>query len=614
MNSTNRKAILVIPVLLLVCSLRPAAQVFGQNQEQINEPFSVNKIAVENGLPGTDEDRIDFINSATFGEVEGYGSALSVRPGETLSIFARSATGEDIQGRVFRKGWYNGQRACAKTPWLNIQGRQRNGESQPTPQPDPVTGLVECQWETSLEITIPDSWVTGIYLLKLVGKNTGKQSYVPFVVRDDLGASDVLMQLSVTTYAAYNGWGGKSLYATNSVGTPAVMVSFNKPFAYNGNASTFPGAGEVSRWELPMATFLERNGFDVSYCTDIDTHLDPNSLLGHKAFLSVGHDEYWSWEMRANVKRARDHGVNLGFFSANTCYWQIRFASDSRGNPNRSIVCYKDRALTRDPYMSDGNSEHRKLVTVRWRDFPVSMPEDELLGVMYLGQYQGSSNLQFTTSIEEVPWLSRGTGLGNNSVLFGLVGYEADSFHGIAGGPEGGHAPVGTRILAQSQISSAPPSTFSHMTIYASQSGALVFATGSMQWNWGLEPRFTKWSNPAVEQLTRNLLQRFIVPPVRLDSILDAARHPKNGTEGEPLTITITVRGIEAASPPPTGVVELKEGERLLVAGNLHNGQVETTTGPLTRGRHTITVGYFGDESYKPATVSLDVKIRRKPA
>jgi hypothetical protein len=614
MNSTNWKTILVIPVLLLVCSLRPTTQVFGQNQEQINESFSANKIVAENTLPGTDEDRIDFINSATFGEVEGYGSALSVRPGETLSIFARSATGEDMRGRVFRKGWYNGQRACAKTPWLNVPGKKRNGETQPTPQPDPVTGLVECQWEASLEIPIPDSWVPGIYLLKLVGKNTGKQSYVPFVVRDDLSASGILMQLSVTTYAAYNGWGGKSLYPHNSVGTPGVMVSLNKPFAYNGNASTFPGAGEVSRWELPMATYLERNGFDVSYCTDIDTHRDPDLLLGHKAFLSVGHDEYWSWEMRANVKRARDNGVNLGFFSGDTCYWQIRFASDSHGNPNRAIVCYKDRALTRDPYMTDGNPDHRKLVTVRWRDFPVSMPEDELLGVMYLGQYQGSSNLQFISGIEQVPWLSHGTGLGNSSVLFDLVGYEADSFQGIAGGPEGGHAPVGTRILAQSQISSAPPGTFSHMTIYTSGSGALVFATGSMQWNWGLEPRFTKWWNPAVEQLTRNLLQRFVVPPVRLDATLDAARHPKNGIEGEPLTITITVSGVGTASTPPTGVVELKEGERLLVASTLRNGQAEVTTASLARGRHTISASYAGDDSYKPAAATFDVKIKKKPA
>ena len=610
MNILNWKAMLAIPIMFLVCFAGPGPRVFGQNQERFNEPSSVNRIVAENTLQGTDEDQIAFNNSATFGEVEAYGSALSLRPGETLSIFARSATGEDMQGRVFRKGWYNGQRACAKTPWLDVPGRKRNGEAQPTPQPDPITGLIECQWESSLDIPIPDSWVTGIYLLKLVGKTSGKQSYVPFVVRDDMRSSAILMQLSITTYAAYNGWGGKSLYATNSVGGPAVMVSLNKPFAYNGNASTFPGAGEVSRWELPMATFLERNGFDVSYCTDIDTHRDGDALLNHKAFLSVGHDEYWSWEMRANVKRARDNGVDLGFFSANTCYWQIRFAPDSHGNTDRTIVCYKDKALTRDPYMNDGDPDHRQKVTVRWRDYPVSMPEDELIGVMYLGQYQGSSNLQFTSGIEQLPWLSRGTSLANNSVLFDLVGYEADTFHGVAGG----HAPVGTRILAQSQIISAPAGTFSHMTIYPASSGALVFATGSMQWNWGLEPKFTKWWNPAVEQVTRNVLQRFIAPPVRQDAVVTPTRRPRKGIEGEPITITVTVSGNGVVPSVPTGVIELKEGERALAATDLRDGQAQITISTLARGPHTVTVSYSGDDSYKPATASFDVRIRRKPA
>src|SRR5215510_733422 len=469
----NRYCAILTVGLFLVLAPTPKPRAHAQGAY---EDRSSAKIAAENMLPGTEEDRIDFRNSATGGEVEAYGSALSVWPGEILTIFARSSTGEEMQGRVFRKGWYNGLRACAKTPWLNVPGKKRNGEPQPTPKPDPVTGLVECQWESSLEIPIPLDWVTGIYLLKLVGKNTGKQSFVPFVVRDD-SSSDLLMQLSVTTYAAYNGWGGKSLYPHNSIGAPAVMVSLNKPFAYNGNASNYPGAGEVSRWELPLATFLEKNGFDVSYCTNIDTHQDPEMLLKHKAFLCVGHDEYWSWEMRANVTRARDNGVDLGFFSGNTCYWQIRFAADSRGTPNRTIVCYKDRALTHDPYMNDGDPDHRRLVTVRWRDFPVLMPEDALLGVMYLGHYQGSSNLQFTSGIEHIPWLSRGTGLVGGSALFGLVGYEADSFHGIAGSVEGGHAPAGTRILAQSQITGAPPGTFSHMTIYTAPSGALVFAS-----------------------------------------------------------------------------------------------------------------------------------------
>ena len=44
---------------------------------------------------------------------------------------------------------------------------------------------------------------------------------------------------------------------------------------------------------------------------------------------------------------ARDRGVNLAFFSANVCYWQVRFEpSVADGAPNRTMVCYKS---TSDP-------------------------------------------------------------------------------------------------------------------------------------------------------------------------------------------------------------------------------------------------------------------------
>src|SRR5208282_6835008 len=108
----------------------------------------------------------------------------------------------------------------------------------------------------------------------------------------------------------------------------------------------------------------------------------------HKGFLSVGHDEYWSWEMRQYVQGARDQGVSLGFFSANTCYWQIRLEpSPLTGEPDRTIVCYKigeNVEASRDPAAAQPSTHH--LLTARWRDQHVSVPgnpEDSLIGVMY---------------------------------------------------------------------------------------------------------------------------------------------------------------------------------------------------------------------------------------
>ena len=54
------------------------------------------------------------------------------------------------------------------------------------------------------------------------------------------------------------------------------------------------------------------------------------------------------------------------------------------------------------------------------------------------------------------------------------------------------------------------------MTIYQAPSGALVFATGSMQWNWGLDgynarPSRRAKVSAAAQQVTRNVLNRMLL-------------------------------------------------------------------------------------------------------
>ena len=49
-----------------------------------------------------------------------------------------------------------------------------------------------------------------------------------------------------------------------------------------------------------------------------------------------GHSEYWSREQFNSFKAARDAGVNIASFSANTAYWKVRYE-----NGNRTMVCYK---------------------------------------------------------------------------------------------------------------------------------------------------------------------------------------------------------------------------------------------------------------------------------
>ncbi len=200
-------------------------------------------------------------------------------------------------------------------------------------------------------------------------------------------------------------------------------------------------------------------------------------LTLHKGFLSVAHDEYWSWEMRQYITGARDAGLNLGFFGANDIYWQIRLEpSPITGDPNRTEVCYKD-SWPLDPMAA--NPATYNLITNRWRDDHASLPglpEDALIGEMY--------NEKEPMSVDVVigntgSFIFNGSGLSPGGHLTNLVGYEADRLYF--------NAPVGTQQITHSPyIFSDGTLNFSDITFYQAASGAAVFATGSMQWNWGL--------------------------------------------------------------------------------------------------------------------------------
>ena len=475
----------------------------------------LNPIQVENRRAGTTEWVLN--RPARSHEIEGYASATSVNRGDTLKLFVNTAA-ESYTVRIFRMGWYQGAGARELTSPI-----RRKGHGQPPPSVDLGTGLIECRWEKPLLLTIPQNWsnaadwASGVYLAKLTAEPTGYDSYVIFVVRDDARSSTYLFQSSVTTFQAYNNWGGKSLYAFNSVGGQAEKVSFNRPYAVSPLpvAASGAGAGDfltsnsipagspaaAAGWEYNMIRWLEREGYDVTYATNIDVHARPALLESHKAFLSVGHDEYWSWEMRRHVEQGRERGVHLGFFSANTCYWQIRLEpSRFTREPDRTIVAYKETAPWHDPLQTDQDPENDYLVTTKWRNPPVNRPEAGLIGAMFI---EVDTPVDGDFVIEDAAgWTTRDTGLQGGSHLHGLLGYEVDGKHAAS--------PQDTHVVARSSVDKIEGT----ITVYRASSGAIVISTGSMQWSWGLddynapELRQTVVS-PAAQQMTRNILTRF---------------------------------------------------------------------------------------------------------
>ncbi len=476
-----------------------------------------NPIVDENRKPGTTDWQIS--NSATNREIEGYASWTSIDRGDSIQIFVNTAE-PSYTLEVFRLGWYGGTGGRRVFGPITLAGT-----NQVIPVPDPETGLIECTWINPFTLRTGRNWTTGVYLVKLTAGTSNNQSYVSFTLRDDDSRSQLLFQNSVTTYQAYNAWGGKSLYTYNSRDNiSAVKVSFDRPY------DTGDGAGDLFAWELSMLRFLEREGYDVAYCTNITTHQSSSVLTRHRAFLSVGHDEYWSSEMRRNVTLARDQGIHLAFFGANNCYWQIRLEPSSQsGQSRRTIVCYKN-LFQEDPLFGVDNSR----VTTLWRSDLVNQPEEQLIGVQY-EFYPVNADL---VVYNDTHWVFEGTGLGKGDHLPGLLGHEADRSFGrgpanlirlcyspIVPGAELRSAPNENRIsgrrirtsdeqqrfIREEQV--AADAGFSEMTIYTARSGALVFATGSLQFNWGLDngtnSSRTPLVNPAAQRMVRNLFRRF---------------------------------------------------------------------------------------------------------
>jgi Domain of unknown function (DUF4347)/Domain of unknown function (DUF4082) len=453
-----------------------------------------NAIVLENQKTGTSDWQVFDTTLAINNEIAGYGDASSINKGQSLNIKVSLAQAGKYNIDVYRLGYYNdtGGRLISSATGLN-------GVTQAAPTIDPTTRLVEYNWNTSYTLLTGANWVSGLYLAKLTDSTTGKQSYVEFTLRDDNRPAELGFQEAVTTNAAYNNYGGYSLYNYNSINNQeAYKVSLDRPFT--------PSSVGILTWEYNMARWLESQGYDISYYSNIDVHTNPFQLFSQNAFLSVGHDEYWSLEMRNNVEKARDNGTNLGFFSANSAYWRTRFEPSSTGNANRVMAVYKDNWAL-DPIAQADNSQ----ATNQFRTPQNNRPENALLGVMYTGQTDNfAGGFNYVVSNAADPYYA-GTGLSNGDSIPGLVGYEWDAV------VNNGSTPPGLVVLSQSPVVPdgvgpyLPAGTninVANSTRYTAASGAKVFSTGSIQWAWGLDSDLVTGprTSPVAQKITTNVL------------------------------------------------------------------------------------------------------------
>ncbi len=557
-----------------------------------------NPIQIENAKPGTSDWHT--VNAASNHQIEGYSSSTSVNRGGSISLYVNTADASYTID-VFRMGWYSGLGARRMMAPVQV-----NTVQQPAcPVVDSSTNLLECNWTNPYTLQVPGdpndptNWPSGVYLALLTGQQSGYQSYITFTVRDDAGASPYVFQIAVNTYQSYNAWGGKSLYPYNSTGgIRAYKVSFNRPYDDNY------GAGQFFSYEYNMVRFLESEGYNISYVSDVDLHENPNLLLSHNGDLMVGHSEYWSYKMRSNVLAARDAGVGLGFISSNDMYRQVRFEPSMQGGvADRTMVCFKDYTI--DPIYLAGDPSMYYLVTASaWRNYPTNLPEDAVIGIMYQNDNVGPADIIIYDSSS---WLFNGTGLQNGSHITGLLGREVDHLYNDA------TTPPGIALLAHSPYTLSGGATvyYGDMTVYTALSGATVYAAGTFYLSWGVDSYGGHSTvSPAVQQMMRNLLANFVAvkpPVVSLSPASLAFGSQVVGTTSAAQSVTLSNTG--SSSLNISSVATMGDYAQINNCGaSLGTGascSINVSFTPTGTGTRSGTLSVTDNASGSPQTVAL---------
>src|SRR5262245_2689323 len=566
---------------------------------------AANPIVAENLLPGNPQSQWDIVGSGD-PTLQGYATDISVDQGQTVSFKIDDQTSAPYRIEIYRIGYYqgNGARLVATIP-SSATLRQ----VQAAPLKDLTTGLTDAgNWAVSASWAVPSTAVSGVYIAKLVREDTGGASHIPFVVRDDDGQSDVIMQTADTTWQAYNNWGGYSLYSAPTAGTSAnpnslprgYKVSYNRPF----NTRGIPAGGSLGysgsySWffhsEYPLVRFMEANGYNVSYTTDVDTDRRGAELLEHKLFVSMGHDEYWSGAQRANVEAARDAGVNLAFFTGNEVYWKTRWETSTEGSntPYRTLVSYKETK-------ANAKIDPSSTWTGTWRDMRFSppydggRPENQLIGNMYMvdqtSAYEGIS-LQVPAN-EGKLWFWRNTpvaGLAPGQVATigdRVIGFEANEDLDNGFRPAGLMGLSSTTFQTNNRVTlpwgggSAPGTSTHKLTLYRAPSGALVFGAGSINYAFGLDGVHDNGNSTPDQSIRQSTVNLFADMGIQPDSIQSGLFRATMNTDLTRPTSSITVSSV------PTSVVQgtpvTISGTAADTGGGVVGGVEVSTDGGLT--------------------------------
>ncbi|MAM75734.1 N,N-dimethylformamidase beta subunit family domain-containing protein [uncultured Tistrella sp.] len=499
-----------------------------------------------------------------------YSDRRSYLPGETVRLHM-SSTRKAVRLRILREG-------AIPQPAAEIGPLDTRFHA--VPERAWETG---CGWPVACDWTIPADLAPGGYLIEI--RDATDPAALPLghhlvVIRGVKPAGGIALVAATGTWSAYNDWGGANHYYGMEPDRPrgrSPILSTQRPWArgqvwlpegaprsvnavrprgpgparydcvewafLHGFTKYYALAGWAS-YERPFLIWAEQAGYRVEVLTQDDIHADPAALDGYDCAVFVGHDEYWSAEMRDTVDGYVTRGGRVARFAGNFL-WQIRLEDEMRRQ-----VSYKYDARGHDPIRLSGDTTR---LTSAWEDPLVGRPGAETFGVNALrGIYAAFGGMArraprgFTVFRPE-HWAFAGTGLcyadmfGDEANIFGfeMDGLDYTFTDGLPEPTFTDGAPEGLQILAMgwatlaeggrpedgwslmlgdadarfraalltddaSEESLRKHARGSGMVVHFTKGAGEVFTAGTCEWVNGLITR-----DPYTERVTRNVLDRF---------------------------------------------------------------------------------------------------------
>lgn len=493
-------------------------------------------IAAENALTGT-YNKGDMHTGQDRGDISvaGFARQPSVNVGETLQF---SVTGGSTLIRIFRAGYYGGSLIFREVDQIT---------NTPVSQPEGATitnsfgATTQTEWSVTAEWDVPSDATSGMYMAMIRNAADNDAFYASFVVRDDEAEADIIYKTSDATWgAAYNHYGlkstvdGKNVYGSGtgvgSITQRCVAASYHRPVITRG------GVMQTFWWacELPLIVWLESQGYTIKYVTSVDLDKQGVSLLEKgKIFLSSGHDEYWSTNMRDAVETWRDDlGGHSVFMSGNEVFWKVRFEYI---DDETIMWCYKD---TMPGPTGSGHVAGTAFDPVEWTGtwMDTRWP-DHKDGALLTGTKFGMNGVyDYDVVIPHNPYGGHKVWGGSSLVdsdltLTRVLGFEAD--HIFPTQPN-----VSAKILAAYTRSAPGGLSDANGEMYnvpgniewgiVSQryaSGAVTVGFGTCQWSWALNAIHDRGNDTpvslAAQQFTANLLKDLGATPHTLQPSLE---------------------------------------------------------------------------------------------